>query len=217
MTILVGLVGECGRVIASDGRRVDSTGQVQSDRSRKAFRCSEAPFIFGVAGQLAPRGTELSRILEGVLRSVGRGGLNAAVEAISEAVLHELREASESQVSLQHRKADVVLIGCESGVMGGALIGVRPNQSGELEATVKGAEPGHFLTAGDDSAREAVCSRIRERNVSVAGWRLAEIRRYAEELVQVATRSAGPHPIFHNVGSCGGPPRSVRLTKNVAC
>jgi hypothetical protein len=76
VTIVLGLVSKHGGIVMSDGRRMAAwhpgeVARIESNEAKKAFRCGSAPFIFGVSGQLAPSGPELSEAIVDALDAAG--------------------------------------------------------------------------------------------------------------------------------------------------
>jgi len=217
VTILVSLISKKGAVVASDGRRLSPTGRIETDNARKAFRCSYAPFLCGLAGQLAPGGLEVSDTVNDVVRSYARGVLSTVVENVARAVEEMLRSVSESQVAFANREVDVILAGCDAGVMRAALIAIRPN-IGErsLQTNISCVGPGEYIATGDPAACGAVKVRIRAGQ-SVKTWKVSRLEQYAMSLVRIGTAAAGPARRFPDQISCGGICSCVSVSRREAC
>lgn len=214
MTILVGLIGRRGAVIAADSRRFSSTGEIETDSATKVFK--QDSFVYGISGQLAPGGVELSDIIARALRTPGIDSIEAAANAASSAIVTQFTTVAEDQVSFKYRDVGLILIGTDHGIVRGILLRIAPDAEKQklVESRAAPSGVGDFMASGDDSATRAVKDRFASSQESVAEWKLSEMSSYAEHLILCGIERAGPHPIFPDRISCGGRPKVLRLSKN---
>ena len=178
----------------------------------KSFIQEPLPYIFGLAGQLAPGGTETSEVITGALREAT--DMTTAVERVKDRLLTLLTSLTDEQVSLKNRGIEVILIGRDVDVMRGAVVEVGFDASTKsIAGRITWAKLGERLLIGDSKAATANSDRLTKRKESIIDAKVSQLQRCSEQLVRFGITVAGPHPLFSSQISCGGACRSFRIAR----
>ena len=212
MSLALAFAGSRCTVVASDRSRVEAPpGCRFSETLDKAF-VLQRNVLGGVVGLLEINGKTTKSIIDEADLTECRT-IDDVACGVTKALLDALAECDE--ISFEHRKVDVVLIGPVDLVDGRRLTvrGLRLTPNAALtEIRVEPSADVRYLVMGDDSATAAVRAELAGSHSQLAGYGRKRLTEAVETIVAKGIAASGPHPHCPQHPACAGRPHHVYRT-----